>query len=518
MRPTTQLERGTTFAGYRIDALIGRGGMGMVYRATNVALNRIYALKVLAPELMGDERFQERFKREIRIAASLEHRNVVGIHYAGESDGLLFLAMDYVHGTDLRELLQKEGALYPERAVALLTQAASALDAAHASGLVHRDVKPANILVTVRDSEEQAYLTDFGVAKRFETVADLTATGVVVGTVDYMAPEQITGARVDARTDIYALGCVFFQMLTGRVPYERDNSVAKMFAHVSEPPPALHGAVEDSYPAFGPVLRKAMAKEPGDRHQSAGDFARDAGAALEGMRYLGRPTVVAVGDARPFRTEDSPASPPGFDDSQVETLRRTAADQEQAGAVGAAQSASLPPPSPVGPPAPPPTRSSRGYVWAAVVLALIAIAGGGAAAAFALSHSSHGSKPPSTNDAAKTNTRKAASTNTQLPIVTMGSWSGMKPSTIDFSGDGGNIVTGIAWSSWTASSAFGQGTSNIQGCVPNCAQGTETPVSTTIALTDPRDGHFTQITETRKGETTLRASYPSGEFWPQGAS
>ena len=285
--------------GYRIDELISRGGMGIVYRATNVALNRVYALKVLAPELAGDEAFRERFKREMRIAASINHPNVVGIHYAGEQEGLLFFVMDFIHGTDLSEVLKKSGALEPSRAVELLTQLASALDAAHARGLVHRDVKPANILITVRDGEEHAYLTDFGIAKRSDTVAGLTVQGAVVGTVDYMAPEQIAGGTTDARTDVYTLGCVFYNMLSGKVPYDRENSVAKLFAQVHEPPPPIEGVLADTYPSFGGVIEKAMANEPEDRYLSAGDFARDANAALRGARYTGAPTVVATGEARP---------------------------------------------------------------------------------------------------------------------------------------------------------------------------------------------------------------------------
>ena len=195
-------------AGYRIDGVIGRGGMGVVYRATNVALGRTYALKVLAPELADDDEFRERFKREIRIAASLNHPNVVGIHYAGEHDGVLFLAMDLIDGTDLREVIADSGPLEPERAVGLLLQITCALDAAHRDGLVHRDVKPANVLISVRDGQEHAYLTDFGLAKRFDTATALSVKGLVVGTVDYMPPEQITGSHTDARTDIYALGCV----------------------------------------------------------------------------------------------------------------------------------------------------------------------------------------------------------------------------------------------------------------------------------------------------------------------
>jgi hypothetical protein len=306
-----QLGRGSVIGGYRIDELIGRGGMGLVYRATNVALNRIYALKVLAPAIAEDEQFRQRFKREMRIAASLHHPNIVGIHYAGEQDALLFFVMDYVTGTDLREILLKQGALDPNRAVDLLEQFASALDAAHRRGLVHRDVKPANILITVKDGEEHAYLTDFGLAKKFDTASGLTAKGSVVGTVDYMAPEQITGTRTDARTDIYALGCVFYQMLTGKVPYERDNSVATLYAHVHEPPPPLEGGVSDSHPAFTPVLEKAMAKESNDRYFSAGDFARDAAAALRGMRDTAPPTIVATGEATPLvDPTDAPAPVP----------------------------------------------------------------------------------------------------------------------------------------------------------------------------------------------------------------
>jgi hypothetical protein len=298
-----ELERGTTIGGYRIDDLIGRGGMGVVYRVTNLALKRIYALKLLAPELGEDEEFRQRFRREMRIAASITHPNVLGLHYAGEQDGLLFFVMDFVPGTDLREILHTSGATGPERAVELIGQCAAALDAAHRRGLVHRDVKPANILVTVRDGEEHAYLTDFGVAKRFDSVAGLTAEGAVVGTVDYMSPEQITGNHTDARTDIYALGCVFFQMLAGRVPYERENSVAKLFAHVHDPPPALEGELAELYPMFGPVIEKSLSKEPSDRYLSAGDFARDAAEALHGARYSGPSTVVAQGEARPLEAD-----------------------------------------------------------------------------------------------------------------------------------------------------------------------------------------------------------------------
>jgi serine/threonine protein kinase len=358
------LETGSEVAGYRVDELISRGGMGVVYRVTNVALNRIYALKVLAPELAEDVQFRERFKRETRIAASLHHPNVVGIHYAGEHDGLLFFVMDYVTGTDLHQVLRRTGALHPTRAVELLEQCASALDAAHARGLVHRDVKPANILITVKEGEEHAYLTDFGLAKKSNSASALTTTGLVVGTVDYMSPEQITGGHIDARTDIYALGCVFFQMLTGKVPYERDNTVATMFAHAHDPPPPLRGPITESHPTFGPVLAKAMAKEPADRYSSAGDFARDAAAVLEGMRYTAPPTVVATGEAtltEPVASSETRVSEPP--QSEVPSETRVSQPPPQPPEVPSETRVSQPPPQPPedvpAPPAPVTAMSSQ---------------------------------------------------------------------------------------------------------------------------------------------------------------
>ena len=309
-----RLERGTELGGYRIEQQIGSGGMGIVYRVTNVALGRVYALKVLAPELAEDEQFRRRFQREMQIAASIDHPNVVGIHYAGEQDGFLFLAMDYVHGEDLRELILRDGAVDPARAVGILTQVGFALDAAHAKGLVHRDIKPGNVLLTTRDGEERAYLTDFGLAKRSSTLAELTVAGSIVGTADYMAPEQVRGDPSDVRTDIYALGCVFFQMLTGKVPYERDTTLATMFAHVNDPPPVLEPPLVDEFPEFTPVVQQAMAKTPDDRYLSAGDLARDAAAALSGARYKGAPSMVATGDARPAPARaaaESSAEPAG---------------------------------------------------------------------------------------------------------------------------------------------------------------------------------------------------------------
>ncbi len=410
-----QLDRGAMIGGYRIDELISRGGMGVVYRATNVALSRIYALKVLAPELSDDDQFRERFKREIRVAASLHHPHVVGIHYAGEHEGLLFLVMDFVYGTDLSQLLRKSGALEPERAVDMLTQLASALDAAHHKGLVHRDVKPANVLITVHDGEEHVYLTDFGLAKRSDTVHGLTQKGVVVGTVDYMAPEQVTGDVVDARTDIYALGCTFFHMLTGNVPYDRENSVATLFAHVHEPPPPLGAALSDSHPTLGAVTDKAMATEPADRYLSAGDFASAAVAALRGMRDTKPPTVVATGEARPLDTAEPgqwPSTEPGTERGTEPELSPTRPEPAPPAIVATGEPAGPPPASRSSSPAelqsaaarpePAPAEAAAGadaahpersglkrYRWPALVALLLV----GAIAAVVIASTSGGSSP-----------------------------------------------------------------------------------------------------------------------------
>jgi serine/threonine protein kinase len=374
-----ELERGSVVAGYRVDSVISRGGMGVVYRVTNVTLHKVYALKTLTPELTDDAQFRERFKREIRIAASIEHPNVVGIHYAGEHEGGLFLVMDFVYGTDLCHLLQEWGALEPDRAVDLLVQFASALDAAHAKGLVHRDVKPANMLITVRDGHEHGYLTDFGVAKRSDNIGALTSTGTVVGTVHYMAPEQVTGSHTDARTDVYALGCVFYQMLSGTVAYECENSIATLFAHVHDPPPALPDDLAELYPTFGAVIEKAMAKKPADRYLSAGDFARDAACALTGMRYAGPATVVAIGDAKPLLPDEEPRPTPTIHatrPSQQTTVPNATvqppSDQGGAprgGATAVSPVPTDPPAAIVGPPTDPPAATAGRPTAAPAVVA-----------------------------------------------------------------------------------------------------------------------------------------------------
>jgi serine/threonine-protein kinase len=273
------LSTGAAVAGYRIEAVIGHGSMGTVYSAEDVQLARRVALKVMAPELARDERFQERFLRESKLAASLEHPHIVPIHAAGEVDGLLYLAMRYVDGLDLGALLANLGRLDPERTLAILTQIADALDAAHDRGLVHRDVKPANILLAQRD---YAYLCDFGLAKHASTVSSLTGSRAILGTVDYLAPEQIEAKPVDGRADVYALGCVLYECMVGEPPHRRENELAALLAHINEPAPKPSERRSELPDALDDVIATALAKERDLRFGTCTELVDAAGAALRG--------------------------------------------------------------------------------------------------------------------------------------------------------------------------------------------------------------------------------------------
>ena len=271
---------GSELVGYQIEALIGRGGMGAVYRAEELALGRKVALKVIAPELAEDSRFRERFLRESRIAASLDHPHIVPIFKAGDEDDALFLAMRYVEGTDLAKLLRDGGALDPRRAIDLLEQVAEALDAAHEKGLVHRDVKPSNVLVAVAGGKEHCYLADFGLTKRTGSLSGISAPGDVVGTLEYVAPEQITGDDVEARADLYSLGCVLYECLTGQPPFPRATDVALLWAHVHEEAQRPSEVRSELPKAIDGVFGRALAKEPGRRYESAGELVAAARSAL----------------------------------------------------------------------------------------------------------------------------------------------------------------------------------------------------------------------------------------------
>jgi serine/threonine protein kinase len=269
-------------AGYRVEAVAGRGGMGVVYRAFQPGLERTVALKVIAPDRARDREFRERFVRESRLAASLDHPNVVPVYEAGERDDQLFIAMRWVEGTDLRRLLRESGALPPRLAATIVAQVAGALDAAHARGLIHRDVKPANVLIDESHGQPHAYLSDFGLAKSEASSGGLTATGAWIGTPDYAAPEQIEDGVSDARSDVYALGCVLFATLTGRPPFDSREALATAWAQVHQEPPTLASVRPEAPAALEPVMRRALAKRPGDRYQTAGDLGRAVAAAASG--------------------------------------------------------------------------------------------------------------------------------------------------------------------------------------------------------------------------------------------
>jgi len=279
----------TEVGGYRLVEPIGEGGTSVVYRAEHVRLGRAAALKLLTPSL-GEADFRERFLRESRLAASLDHPSIVPVYDAGEADDVLYIAMQHIDGSDLKALLVAEGRLPVRRALRIVSQVASALDAAHARGLVHRDVKPANILVGAND---RAFLSDFGVVKELSS-SSRTRTGGFVGTIDYSSPEQIEGRDVDQRADVYALACVFYECIVGTSPFRRSSDVATLNAHLHAPPPRFSKAAPDLPPALEPVLAKALAKSPLDRHATCGELVAALRTAMAEPRVHSRRLVVSL--------------------------------------------------------------------------------------------------------------------------------------------------------------------------------------------------------------------------------
>jgi serine/threonine-protein kinase len=286
MRP--EVEPGSVLAGFRVESRLGKGAVGSVYLAEETSTGHRVALKLLAPELARDERFRRRFLRETELAATLHHPNIVRTLGSGEEKGDLYLAMDYIQGSDLRELLRREGRLEPDRAVALVEQVAAALDAAHAAGLVHRDVKPGNILVVPDANGDHAYVCDFGLARHVSSVSSLTGERGFVGTIDYVPPEQIEGGTIDGRADVYSLGCVLYECLAGTRPFDRESELSVVFAHLNEPPPRLSDRRPDLPEAFDAFFATALAKSPDARYSTCGELAAAARAALRGETFARR--------------------------------------------------------------------------------------------------------------------------------------------------------------------------------------------------------------------------------------
>ncbi len=295
--PGIELPLGSIFAGCRLEEVISSGGMAVVYRAEELALQRRVAVKLILPEHSGEERFRERFRRESKVAAAIDHPNVIPIFDAGEEDGLLFITMRLVEGTDMRALITTEGRIEPLRAARIIRQVGAALDAVHAQGMLHRDVKPSNVLLA---REDHAYLSDFGFAKPAASVGGLTRQESIVARAEYVAPEQILNERVDGRADTYALGCLLFEALTGEAPFARWTEGPQVLAHLNAPRPSPVELCPDLPPEFDDVVRRAMATDPDERYPSAGDLGQAALVAAGGMRRASSWSVVATGEAAPL--------------------------------------------------------------------------------------------------------------------------------------------------------------------------------------------------------------------------
>jgi DNA-binding beta-propeller fold protein YncE len=307
MAAARELLVGEEFAGHLIEAEIGRGGMGVVYRVRHIALDRERALKAIVPALSADPKFRRRFERESRLAASIEHPNVIPIHHAGEEEGLLYLAMRFVEGRDLRAAIDEHGRVEPDRVARIVGAVAAALDAAHARGLVHRDVKPANILIEERGDSDHVFLTDFGISRVSGAGGTVTSTGEFLGSVDYVAPEQIEGGEVDGRADVYSLGCVTYHALTGEPPFPRENDLARLFAHPNAERPRVTDAAAQLPSAIDAVIARAIAVAPEDRYESAGAFAAELGRALGSAAALPPEPSVGRAPASKAATRPSPA-------------------------------------------------------------------------------------------------------------------------------------------------------------------------------------------------------------------
>ncbi|HEX4258644.1 MAG TPA: protein kinase [Streptosporangiaceae bacterium] len=420
------LPAGAEVAGYRVEEQIGHGGMAVIYRARDARLERDVALKILAPRYARDDAFQRRFIRESRAAAAVDHPHIIPIFAAGESGGVLFIAMRYVPGGDVRTLMAEEGLLAPARADRILTQVASALDAAHQHGLVHRDIKPSNMLLdlTAGRDELHVYLADFGLSKRVLSVTGITAAGQFLGTPSYMAPEQIQGGTVDGRADQYALACTVFEMLAGAPPFDRDDDMAIVWAHLSDPPPPVSARRPDLPAAVDAVLARALAKAPEDRFPSCLAFA----GALRDALGLGRV---------PAR----PASPPTRQEAAVpvgpvtETMAQLSGDQ-----LGLPPAATMPEPSVRRGPA-------RSRPWwrspSALIVAACLVAGGAAGGVLAALGGGGSGGPEKTSDAANGVAAPAAPTvpNCSTAVAKAKNLTGVKSTLTTTGGQPFGVVT-----------------------------------------------------------------------------
>jgi pSer/pThr/pTyr-binding forkhead associated (FHA) protein len=316
----TELPLGTVFAGCRVEEVVGRGDMGVVYGAEELSLQRRVALKLILPEHSLEERFRRRFQRESMVAAAIDHPNVIPILDAGDEDGVLYITMRLVVGTDLRSLIAEQGRLDPLRAARIVRQVGAALDAAHSRGLLHRDVKPPNVLLA---REDHVYLSDFGLAKRADEEGGMTQQGSMVARAEYVAPELILNEPVDARADIYALGCLLYESLTGEAPFARWRDGPAELAHLNAPRPSPRELFPDLPAEFDEVVQRGMAVKPDERYPSAGDLGQAALVAAGALHKASPWSVVATGEAAPGAPGAPPSGPPRSPEEAAEVLAAT---------------------------------------------------------------------------------------------------------------------------------------------------------------------------------------------------
>jgi WD40 repeat protein len=514
---------GSLVAGYRLEVQAGAGGMAVVFRARDERLGRLVALKILSPALGADAGFRRRFIAESRAAATVDDPHIIPVYEAGEAGGVLFIAMRFVAGGDLRGVLAREGPLPPGRAAGFISPVASALDAAHRAGLVHRDVKPANILVDAQPGRpDHVYLSDFGVSKGAVSSVSMTGTGHFLGTPDYSAPEQIHGRAVDGRADQYALACVAFQLLTGTVPFERDQGMAVLLAHVSEPPPPLSSQRPDLPGAAGQVLGRAMAKAPEERYGSCRDFADALREAL-GVAPYASPGTAAPGHppAAPGHPLTEAAAPPAglpAPDPAV-TAARAGLPEPAAGlmTVDAAAPDAAPSQRAGAPPQLTTTAGRPGSfpLRAAVALAVIlAVAGG--LSAFALSSGGAGPHHSSSLSSVKHSPGTRPSSPAQPPIphliATLTDPGGDSVGPVAFSPDGTTLAVGDAdggtylWSLATrtiAATLTASGSSQVESVAFS-------PGGTILAAGDRNGRTFLWSVATRKRIASLTDPGSSG--------
>lgn len=360
---------GTDFAGYRLEAVLARTNMSVVYVAEHPRLGSSVALKVIAPEIAEDDRFRERFVRESKMVAKLRHPNVIPIHDAGPWNDLLYIAMLYVSGADLRKVLRQHGRLTPDQTLLLLSQAGRALDAAHRSGLIHRDVKPGNMLIErgMDDDPDHVYVSDFGITKQTQSHTGLTMTGQYVGTIDYIAPEQVIGKDVDGRADLYSLGCVVYECVTGQTPFPRETEAAVIYAHMNDhavPPSELVAGLPSQVDA---VIARAMAKNPDERYETCRELIEALAGAygLSGSKPVDARTVISADIGRGVETRRSDRQESG-QIRDTGSVRRIEGGREDVVAD-----------PPFSPPPPPVAQRSRWWLWVAAVVVIAFAAGVG---------------------------------------------------------------------------------------------------------------------------------------------